>query len=71
MYFFHSYRPKNTSSINVTLDPDVLEEDTVHIKRTDAVVEVIGVIDGLADRTINIKLYSLHLVFNGTDWSQI
>jgi len=62
---------KNTASINVTLDPKAIEEDTVHIKRTDAVVDVIGTIDGFIDKRINIKFFSLHLVFNGTDWSQI
>lgn len=61
----------NSSSIEVTLDADALVEDTVHIKRANAELDVIGVIDGLADRTINVPLFSLHLVFNGTDWSQI
>lgn len=62
---------RNTSSINVTLDTQALEEDTVHIKRTDAVVKVIGTVDGKVNKTINIKYFSMHLVFNGTDWSQI
>ena len=61
----------NTSSIDVTLDPEAIEEDTIHIKRTNAVVEVIGTIDGFVNKRINIKYFSLHLVFNGIDWSQI
>lgn len=61
----------NTSSIEVTLDPDAIEEDTVHIKRTNAVVDVIGTIDGKTNKRINVKFFSLHLVFNGIDWSQI
>lgn len=61
----------NTSSINVTLDPDAIEEDSVHIKRTSAVVEVIGTVDGKTNIRINVKFFSVHLVFNGTDWSQI
>ena len=62
---------KNTSSINVTLDTQALEEDTVHVKRTNAVVRVIGTVDGKTNITLNVKFFSAHLVFNGTDWSQI
>ena len=62
---------KNTGSINITLDTKALEGDEVHIKRSSDVVEVIGQVDGLTNLTINVPLFSLHLVFNGTDWSQI
>ena len=62
---------KNTGSINITLDPKAIEGDEVHIKRSSDVVEVIGQVDGLTNLTINVPLFSLHLVFNGTDWSQI
>jgi hypothetical protein len=62
---------KNTGSINITLDPEAIEGDEVHIKRSSDVVEVIGQVDGLINLTINVPLFSLHLVFNGTDWSQI
>ena len=63
---------KNTGSINITLDPEAIEGDELHIKRSGGgVVEVIGLVDGLTDLTINVPLFSLHLVFNGTDWSQI
>lgn len=62
---------KNTVSINITLDPEAIEGDELHVKRAGAVVEVIGQVDGLTNLTINVPLFSLHLVFNGTDWSQI
>lgn len=62
---------KNTGSINITLDSEAIEGDEVHIKRSSDVIEVIGQVDGLIDLTINVPLFSLHLVFNGTDWSQI
>lgn len=62
---------KNPSSINVALDPNAIKNDEVHIKRSGAVVEVIGQVDGLTNLTINVALFSLHLVFNGIDWSQI
>ena len=61
----------NTALITVTLDPQALEEDQVHIKRNNVVVDVLGLIDGKQDRRINIKNFSLHLAFNGADWSQI
>jgi len=62
---------QNTVSINVTLDPQAVAEDTVHIKRTNAVVNIIGLVDGKTNLTINVNLFSAHLVFNGTDWSMI
>ena len=62
---------KNTTEINITLDPQAIENDEVHIKRRDGVVNVIGSIDGFTNKTINILNYSMHLVFDGTDWSEI
>lgn len=62
---------KNTDVIDITLDPQAIEEDEVHIKRRDAQVGVIGLVDGKNNLTINIKNFSLHLVFDGIDWSQI
>lgn len=64
---------KNTSAITVTLDPLAIEEDQVHIKRKQnaARVTVVGLIDGKTSTIINIKKFSLHLVFDGTEWSQI
>ena len=62
---------KNTTEINITLDPQAIENDEVHIKRRDGVVNVIGTIDGFTNKTINILNYSMHLVFDGTDWSEI
>ena len=62
---------QNTSLIEVTLDPQAVVEDTVHIQRTDKAVNVVGTIDGFTNKMINVQYFSLHLVFNGTDWSQI
>ena len=62
---------KNTTPITITLDPQALENDEVHIKRRDASIEVIGLIDGFTNKTINVLNYSMHLVFDGTDWSEI
>jgi len=61
----------NASSIDVTLDTLAIEGDQVHIKRNNAEVVVKGTIDGLTDKTINVQYYSMHLVFNGTDWNEI
>lgn len=62
---------KNNTPINVTLKPDALLGDEVNIKRTKGVVNVIGVIDGITNVKINRVNYSMKLVFNGTDWSEI
>lgn len=62
---------KNTVPIDVTLDTQAIEEDEVHIKRRGSIINVIGLIDGFTNRTINVKNYSMHLVFDGTDWSEI
>lgn len=61
----------NTGNITVTLDVNAVEEDQVHIKRSGGQVTVVGGIDGKSLIVINVKYYSAHLVFNGTDWSQI
>lgn len=62
---------QNTSAITVTLDLNAIEEDEVHIKRTNAVVTVSGSIDGETFKTINVKYYSMHLVFDGVEWNEI
>jgi len=62
---------KNTLPIEVTLDPQAVEDDEVHIKRRGGSISVIGLIDGFTNRTLNVKNYSMHLVFDGTDWSEI
>ena len=62
---------KNTLPITVTLDPQAIEHDEVHIKRRGESIEVIGSIDGFTNKTINILNYSMHLIFDGTDWSEI
>lgn len=62
---------KNITPIEVTLDANAIEEDTLHIKRRGGTVTVIGLIDGITDLVINVPLFSLHLIFDGQDWSQI
>ena len=62
---------KNVAPINITLDPNAIKDDEVHIKRRGEEITVIGSIDGFTNKTINILNYSMHLVFDGTDWSEI
>lgn len=62
---------KNVASINITLDPQAVENDEVHIKRRSGPINVIGSIDGFTNKLINVLNYSMHLVFDGTDWSEI
>ena len=62
---------KNTTPITVTLKLLPVIGDEIQVKRTDAEVTIIGLIDGEADIVLNVINYSLYLVFNGTDWSTI
>ena len=62
---------KNTSPIIVTLDPQAVEDDEVHIKRRGESIEVVGSIDGFTNKIINVLNYSMHLIFDGVDWSEI
>lgn len=62
---------KNISEITITLDPQAIENDEVHIKRRGGSIIVSGSIDGFTNKTINILNYSMHLVFDGVDWSEI
>lgn len=61
---------KNPLPIIVTLDPQAVEDDEVHVKRDDGDVMLLGLIDGVLDYIIP-ENWSLHLVFNGIDWSNI
>ena len=62
---------KNVTDISIVLNESAIKDDEVHIKRRLGLVNVIGLIDGLTNKTININNYSMHLVFDGTDWSEI
>lgn len=61
----------NVTPINITLKLDPVVGDEVNIKRRGGTVVVIGIIDGLTNKTINVLNYNMKLVFNGTDWSEI
>jgi len=60
----------NTSSINITL-PSAQRDDMIEVKRRGSEVVVIGTIDGLTNKTINVLNYSMRLVYNGTGWNEI
>jgi hypothetical protein len=62
---------KNTADIDVILNPNAVEGAHVHIKRRGAGINVIGTIDGLVNMYINVDRYSMHLYFDGEDWSEI
>lgn len=59
---------ENTGSIDITLDPNAVKGDRVHIKRTDAEVIVRGTIDGVVDKTLNVKYWSMHAVKGDAGW---
>ena len=48
-----------------------IKGDEVHVKRRGEEVTIIGNIDGSDDLIINVPLYSVHLIFNGTTWISI
>ncbi len=60
----------NATPIDITLGPSIVG-DTVNIKRTNAAVNVIGVIDGMENVTINAKRYSMKLYCIGNEWIEI
>ncbi len=62
---------KNTGVIDITLNPDAVIYEQVHVKRRGAAVNIIGTIDGLTDITLNIENWSSYLVYDGADWSVI
>jgi hypothetical protein len=62
---------KNATPIIIILDPQAVEDDEVHIKRRGELVTVKGLIDGFTDFDLNAPLYSMHLIYDGTDWSEI
>jgi hypothetical protein len=62
---------KNTIPIVITLELSPQDETEVHIKRRGEEVTIIGTINGLVDRVINIPQWSDHLIYDGTDWSVI
>lgn len=61
----------NTAPIKVTLDPQAVAGDEVHVKRRGEEILIEGSIDGSPDLIINVLLYSVHLIFNGATWISI
>ena len=62
---------KNVAPITITLELSPQDDTEVHIKRRGGEVTIIGTVNGLVDRVINIPEWSDHLIFDGTDWSTI
>jgi hypothetical protein len=58
----------NTSAINITLEINPIKGDIINVKRTDAQVTVIGTIDGVVDKIINVKYWSMKLIYTGSQW---
>jgi len=68
---FETIKCTNSSPINVTLEPNAIVNDIINVRRTNAVVTVIGLIDGLTNKTINVNGFSLKVIFDGTEWVQV
>ena len=61
----------NSSTITVTLEQNPIAGDEINIKRTNGPVIVAGQIDGVTNKLINIRYYSMKLVYNGSEWSEL
>ena len=62
----------NSSAIEVTLNPDAVKDDMIHVMRRNEEVTTIGLIDGDdTGRIINVKYWSELYIFDGTEWSAI
>lgn len=61
----------NSTPITITLNPDAVKDDMIHVMRKNASVDVIGTINGLTDRTINVVNYSELYIYDGSEWSTI
>lgn len=61
----------NSSLIDVTLPQNPIKGDVVNIKRKSYPINVIGMIDGKTNKRINIKYYSMKLIYDGSEWSEI
>jgi hypothetical protein len=64
---------RNTSPIEILLKTLPLKDDEINIKRKPeaASVKVIGEIDGETFKVLNVRNYSMKLVFDGIEWSEI
>jgi len=63
----------NTVPITITLEPNAILDDQIHVKRKQdsAKITVVGPIDGDLSRVINIKKWSDFYVFGSTEWMVI
>lgn len=63
----------NTVKVEITLDPDAIGADEVHIARSGATVDIIGIVNGKTNIRLNIKGFSVHLIkqITGPGWLQI
>jgi hypothetical protein len=63
----------NVVPITITLEPNAVIEDQIHVKRKQsaAQVTVSGTIDGDTGRIINVQNWSDFYVFGATEWAVI
>lgn len=61
---------KNVIPITVTLEPNAIFDDQIHVKRKQdaSEVTVLGLIDGDTSRVINKKKWSDFYAFDGVEW---
>lgn len=61
----------NTSLISITLDPNAIKDDFINVIRTAGPVDLIGPINDRTNLRINVKEFSVKIMFNGTQWRRV
>jgi len=61
----------NSSPIDITTPINPIQGDIFNVKRKDAQVTVLGIIDGVTDKIINVQYWSMKLAYDGTEWSAV
>lgn len=61
----------NSSPITIELEANPITGDIINIKRKNALVTVNAPIDGKPLKIINVRYYSMKLVYDGVEWAEI
>lgn len=61
----------NSSPIDITTPINPIVGDIFNVKRKDAQVTVLGIIDGVTDKIINVQYWSMKLAYDGNEWAAV
>jgi len=68
---FETIECTNTSLVPITLDPNAVKNDFINVIRTGGPVDLIGPINDRTNLRINVKEFSVKVMFNGTQWRRV